>query len=100
VILDRGRVLVDGALDDVRKARRGVHLRTVRPLDFSRMPESLSAFMTENSPGDYSVEEAPQSYIAALAVWLSEQGVEVVEMRTGLASLEEVFRKLTGGDGA
>jgi len=97
VIFDRGRVLVDGSLDDVRKARRGVHLRTVRPLDFSRMPATLSDFMVENSPCDYSVDEAPQSYIAALAVWLSEQGVEVIEMRTGLATLEEVFRTLTDG---
>lgn len=100
VIFDRGRVLVDGALDDVRKARRGVHLRTVHPIDFTRMPENLSSFMVENSPGDYSVDEAPQSYIAALAVWLSEQGIEVLEMRTGVASLEEVFRKLTGGEGS
>ena len=100
VIFDRGRVLVDGALDDVRKARRGVHLRTVRPLDFSRMPEVLADQLVENSPGDYSVEEAPQSYIATLAVWLSEQGVEVIEMRTGLASLEEVFRTLTTEDRA
>lgn len=97
VIFDHGRVLVDGALDDVRKARRGVHLRTARPLDIDRMPSSLSGFLVENSPCDYSVDEAPQSYIAALAVWLSEQGVDVLEMRTGLASLEEVFRDLTDG---
>ena len=36
--------------------------------------------------------------LIALAVWLSERGIDVVELRTGMASLEDVFKKLTGGE--
>lgn len=98
VIFDKGKVLVEGTLDDVRKARRTVRLRTVRPLILDDMPENLAGWLVEDAPCDYSIEDAPQGLIAALAVWLSERGIDVVELRTGMASLEDVFKKLTGGE--
>lgn len=97
VIFDKGQVLVQGSLDDVRKARRTVRLRTVRPLILEDLPDNLSGWLVEDDPGDYSIDDAPPGLIAALAVWLSERGVDVVELRTGMASLEDVFKKLTGG---
>lgn len=98
VIFDHGKVLVDGTLDDVRKARRTVRLRTARPLDLADMPDNLAGWLTEDSPGDYSIDDAPSGLIAALAVWLSERGIDVIELRTGMASLEDVFKKLTGAN--
>ncbi len=98
VIFDKGKVLVEGTLDDVRKARRTVRLRTVRPLMLDDMPENLAGWLIEDAPCDYSIEDAPQGLIAALAVWLSERGIDVIELRTGMASLEDVFKKLTGGE--
>lgn len=97
VIFDKGKVLVEGGLDDVRRARRVVRLRTVRPLDLANMPDNLAGWLIEDAPCDYSIEDAPQGLIAALAVWLSERGIDVVELRTGMASLEDTFKKLTGG---
>jgi ABC-2 type transport system ATP-binding protein len=98
VIFDKGRVLVDGNLDDVRRARQAVRLRTARPLDLDAMPENLAGWLVEDAPGTYSIEDAPQGLIGALAVWLSEHGIDVVELRAGLNSLEDVFKKLTEGD--
>ena len=98
VIFDKGRVLVDGNLDDVRRARQAVRLRTARPLDLGAMPDNLAGWLVEDSPGTYSIEDAPQGLIGALAVWLSEHGIDVVELRAGLNSLEDVFKKLTEGD--
>ncbi|MFZ9580719.1 MAG: ABC transporter ATP-binding protein, partial [Ilumatobacteraceae bacterium] len=97
VIFDKGKVLVDGTLDDVRKARQAVRLRTVRPLDLNDMPENLAGWLIEETPGNYTIEDAPQGLIAALAVWLSERGIDVIELRAGMNSLEDVFKKLTGG---
>jgi hypothetical protein len=61
------------------------------------MPDNLAGWLIENAACDYSIEDAPQGLIAALAVWLSEKGIDVVELRTGMASLEDTFKKLTGG---
>jgi ABC-2 type transport system ATP-binding protein len=96
VIFDHGRVLVEGSLDDVRKARQAVRLRTVRPLVLHDMPANIADWLVEVEPGHYTIEDAPQGLVAALAVWLSEHGIDVIELRAGLASLEDVFKKLTG----
>jgi ABC-2 type transport system ATP-binding protein len=98
VIFDRGKVLVEGTLDDVRKARQAVRLRTVRQLPLADMPASIADWLHEVEPGRYTIEDAPQGLVAALAVWLSEHGIDVIELRAGVASLEDVFKKLTGGE--
>ena len=97
VIFDKGKVLVNGTLDDVRKARQAVRLRTVKPLDLDAMPENLAGWLIEETPGHYIIEDAPQGLIGALAVWLSERGIDVIELRAGMNSLEDVFKDLTGG---
>lgn len=97
VIFDKGKVLVNGTLDDVRKARQAVRLRTVKPLDLDAMPENLAGWLIEETPGNYTIEDAPQGLIGALAVWLSERGIDVIELRAGMNSLEDVFKNLTGG---
>ena len=97
VIFDKGKVLVNGTLDDVRKARQAVRLRTAKPLDLDAMPENLVGWLVEEAPGNYAIEDAPQGLIGALAVWLSERGIDVIELRAGMSSLEDVFKDLTGG---
>lgn len=97
VIFDTGKVLVNGTLDDVRKARQAVRLRTAKPLDLDAMPENLAGWLVEEAPGNYTIEDAPQGLIGALAVWLSERGIDVIELRAGMSSLEDVFKDLTGG---
>lgn len=97
VIFDKGKVLVEGSLDDVRRARQAVRLRTVRPLVLDDMPANIGEWLVEAEPCHYTIEDAPQGLVAALAVWLSEHGIDVVELRAGVASLEDVFKKLTGG---
>jgi len=97
VIFDKGKVLVNGTLDDVRKARQAVRLRTVKPLDLDAMPENLAGWLIEETPGNYTIEDAPQGLIGAFAVWLSERGIDVIELRAGMNSLEDVFKDLTGG---
>ncbi len=96
VIFDKGKVLVEGTLDDVRRARQAVRLRTVRPLVLGDMPSNIGDWLVEVEPGHYTIEDAPQGLVAALAVWLSEHGIDVIELRAGVASLEDVFKKLTG----
>ena len=51
----------------------------------------------ELRPGDYLVDAtATPELVAAVAVWLAEQGVLLSELRAGRRSLEDVFLRLTG----
>ena len=96
VIIDQGKVLVHGTLDSVRRARRAVRLRTVKPLITKDLPAEIGDWLIEEAPGHYTIDDAPPGLVAALAVWLSEHGIDVIELRTGMTSLEDVFTKLTG----
>lgn len=95
-IFDRGRLLVEGPLDNVRRARRTVVVRTARPLNWDTLPPTLIPWLVETSPCTYTVDDAPTDLVATLAVWLNESGVEVLDLRTGVSTLEEVFTRLTG----
>lgn len=97
-IFDRGRLLLEGPLDNVRRARRSVRLRTATPISWDTLSPDLITWLVEESPGVYTIEDAPTDLVAKLAVWLNEHGIDVLEMRTGVSTLEEVFKQLTGGD--
>ena len=96
-IFDRGRLVLEGPLDSVRRARRSVHLRTAHPLKWDTLPPDLITWLVEESPGTYVIDDAPTDLVANLAVWLNENGIDVLELRTGVSTLEEVFKKVTGG---
>lgn len=96
-IFDHGRLLVEGPLDNVRRARRTVFLRTAQPISWDTLPPDLITWLVEQSPGTYVIDDAPTDLVAKLAVWLNEHGIEVLELRSGVSSLETVFKQLTGG---
>jgi hypothetical protein len=51
--------------------------------------------------GEYAVAGTPSPTIVAdLTAWLRDAGLQVIELRTGAASLEEVFLRLTEEDDA
>ena len=84
VIIDRGRVVADGTLDELRGGSDVVTFRARPGLDVS----GLGA--TEVEPGRYRVSEP----LARVASWFEEQGEQVDELRTQ-ATLEDVFLRLT-----
>ena len=96
-IFHHGELMVEGPLDNVRRARRTVLLRTAQPLVWDTLPPDLITWLVETAPATYVMEDAPTDLVATLAVWLNENGIDVVELRTGISTLEDVFKQLTGG---
>ncbi len=96
-IFHHGELMVEGPLDNVRRARRTVLLRTAQPLVWDTLPPDLITWLVETAPATYVMDDAPTDLVATLAVWLNENGIDVVELRTGISTLEDVFKQLTGG---
>jgi ABC-2 type transport system ATP-binding protein len=97
VVLDQGRVLAAGTLDEVRGTRREIRFRLAAELDLT------SLGLDVRRDGDhYVVDAADPATVARLTAFLAERGVEALDLRAGQASLEDVFRRLTadGGDGS
>ena len=106
VIIDHGRVVADGAPEQLRSLAGGADevLRFGAPagLDARGLGERLGGVeVREERPGEYVVATSPEpATIAALTAWLAEHDLPLADLRAGRQSLEDVFLRLTGGGAA
>jgi ABC-2 type transport system ATP-binding protein len=96
VIFDHGRILASGSLDTLRGAERRIRFRlpagTPDP-DFSPLGRPV------HRDGDaWLIDDASADTVAAITSFLAERHIDAVDLRAGQSSLEDVFRRLTGGD--
>lgn len=101
-VITRGRLLGAGTLAEL--ARRWVPEQVTwvtRPgLDTSALAVVLGAHVSETAPGQYSAAAAgTPATVAALAGWLGNRGLPLEGLKTGPASLEDVYLRLTAGHG-
>ncbi len=96
-ILDRGVVVATGTPIEVTSTVTDPSLRfaTARPIDVAALARVL-ARPVDRAGAEYVVGGAPSpDLVATLGTWLRDQDVQLTELRTGQASLEEVFLRLT-----
>jgi len=103
VIIDRGRVVAQGTVAELTSADSTTRTRfgAVPGLDVAGLAEALGVPVTEDSPGEYSLDAAcsPQ-VVAGLTRWLAERNVTLKDLHGGRQRLEDVFLRLTDGRGA
>lgn len=95
IVFDRGVIVADGALDEIRGGTREMRIRTTGPIDHDDLARSIGHPVIVVGPTEYLVESADRRAMAQMSVWLADHGVDVIDMRAGAASLEDVFRRLT-----
>ncbi len=104
VIFDRGEVVADGTLDELRRGHDEIRFRTVAGLDLAALATATgleAAPIGDPASGEYRIETASDARtVALLTSWLGEQGHGLVDLRAGAQRLEDVFRRLTSGAGA
>ena len=80
-----------------------MHFSTTAGIDLPAVAAALSLAahsLLEERPGEYTIRAAmTPELVADLAVWLRDKGYGLTELRTGRATLEEVFLQLTREDG-
>lgn len=98
VVFDRGQVVADGTLEELRGARRELRVRTGQPIDAAALAGAVGVTVTTVGPTEYVLDGADSALVGAVSAWLDEQGVDVVELRAGSARLEDIFHRLTQRD--
>jgi ABC-2 type transport system ATP-binding protein len=102
LIIDHGHLLADGTPNELRSAGEADALRFAAApgLDVTALGEHLAATVTETRAGEYLVATAatPEK-IAQLASWLAERSIVLGDLRAQRQSLEDVFLRLTAGEG-
>jgi len=100
VVIDRGRIIAQGAPEELRSASAGSRSLTIR-LD-SPVPAALVDRLTELGPASaqgslISLDGAPTaSLIAAACTAVAEAGLQITDIGMQRQSLSDVFFELTG----
>ena len=98
VIVDRGRVVAEGAPEDLMRSGAGDEIRFGAPagLDTAALAAAVGDRVTEDRAGEYVVAQpATPANLARLTAWLAEHDVAVADIRAGRQRLEDVFLRLT-----
>lgn len=97
VIFDRGRVIADGTLDELRSGHDEIRFRSSPILDVVALADHLGLVVTAVGDGEFMVA-GDASNVAALTAWLAANGEALADLRAGRQRLEDVFLRLTGGE--
>ena len=101
VIIDHGRVVADGTVEELRSMGGGasgeLRFGAVPGLDVAALGARLGGVpVAEERPGEDVVAAEPSpATVAALTAWLAEHDLPLADLRAGRQSLEDVFLRLT-----
>ena len=101
VIVDRGKVVATGTLDELRSRTSGEVRFSAEPdLDLDSLGRHLGTTVTEPTPGEYVVADpGHDSHLTAkLTGWLANHDVALGDLRAGRQRLEDVFLVLTADE--
>lgn len=100
VIVDRGRVVAAGTLEQLRAGGTSVRFAAPPGLDVAALGARLGAPVAEVSPGEYDVAAASTPrLVAELTAWLADKDLPLADLRAGRQRLEDVFLRLTAEEG-
>ena len=99
VILNRGRVVVQGRVDDLLGGRDVVEIRIARAAEAEQVLAKLDWIRRVTRDGDRLLVETPAERAADLNQALATQGLYLSGIRPQELSLEQYFLDVTEGDG-
>ena len=100
VIIDRGRVVATGSLDELRAGTTGeVRFSAIPEIDVDALGRHLGGIVEEVALGEYVVRGSDDPKLAAkLTGWLANHDIALGDLRAGRHRLEDVFLALTGDE--
>ena len=96
VILNKGRVIAQGRVDELLRQSRAVEMRIAETEQAAGLLAALDWVQGVNAEGDWLRVQAPPERAPELLAALAAQGLFPFEVRPVVASLEQVFLELTG----
>jgi ABC-2 type transport system ATP-binding protein len=98
VIIDSGQVVAAGTLADLRKGHDEIRFTSAPDLDLAGLRDAIGFVASRVGPNEYVIDAPPHPrLLAQLTTWLADQGHPIDDIRGGAQRLEDVFRRLTGG---
>ena len=99
VIIDKGSLIAEGTLADLRKGHDEIRFRSDPELDLRALAAATGIVASEIGHDEYVIDAPPQPRLMAqLGDWLAAAGHPLHDLRAGGQRLEDVFRRLTRRD--
>lgn len=99
VLFRAGKVVADGSVPTLVRARNRLTFRSSTGLDVAALGAELGAVVADYGAGTYEVAHAPTTdLVARVTSWLASTGLPLHGVDMGTESLEDAYRRLTGGD--
>ena len=99
IIFDRGEVIADGTLDELRRGHDEIRFRSAPDVDLRAMAAAIGIVVSKVGVDEYVVDAPPHPRLMAqLTGWLGDQGHPLHDLRAGGQRLEDVFRRLTAAN--
>lgn len=99
IIFNDGRIIADGTLKALRHGRDEIRFRSPSSFDSAKLSRHLGLEIRQVGEFEFLViGSADVQRIAALSQWMASAGAEISDLRAGQQRLEDVFKRLTGGD--
>lgn len=98
VMFREGRVVADGPVASLVRTRNRLTFRSSPGLDVAALGAELGAVVADYGAGTYEVAHAPTAdLVAKVTAWLAGAGLPLNGIDMGAESLEDAYRRLTGG---
>lgn len=98
VLFRAGRVVAAGPVDGLREARETLRFSTDSVPDIAALATALGCGVTPRGERRYEAATAPTAAnVSLLTGWLADNGCGLASLETGRESLEDAYRRLTGG---
>ncbi len=99
IIFDRGELIADGTLDDLRRGHDEIRFRSAPDVDLRALAVAIGIVASKVGIDEYVVDAPPHPRLMAqLTGWLGDQGHPLHDLRAGGQRLEDVFRRLTAAN--
>ncbi len=99
VIFDKGKIVADGTLDELRRGRDEIRFRSPSIFSLAELSRNLGVEVQQIGPDEFLVAgTADAQRIAKLSQWMANVGADNRDLRAGQQRLEDVFRRLTIGE--
>lgn len=96
LIVDRGEILADGTLDELRRGQDEIRFRSAADLDLRALAAELGIVVSRVGADEYVLDAPPHPRLMSqLTGWLGDHGHPLIDLRAGARRLEDVFRSLT-----
>lgn len=98
VLFQHGTVIANAPLADITQSRKRLRFTSTDTLDTLALSQSIGSLVSHHGEGVYEVTaESSARLVGRITQWLTEQQLPLRGIDLGEESLEDAYRRLTGG---